>query len=508
MLQERVSGVLLHPTSLPGPHGVGDLGVDAYRFVDFLSRTRQRLWQVLPLGPTGRGHSPYSCQSAFAGNPLMISLERLREDGLLTGTEVEEVDRSNPFRANFSWAYWYKGSRLRLAYERFRALPDRSPLKMEHERFCYQHNRWLDPFAQFMALKNRFGDTSWLDWDPEFACPDELGWANTMHAFFDEANYQKFVQFIFFRQWYALKAYANERGIRIVGDIPIYVSLDSADVWGERAIFALNEKGFPKEVGGVPPDYFSQTGQLWGNPVYNWEYLKSTGYHWWIERFRHNLSLADIIRVDHFRGFEAYWSVPYGETTAVNGQWRKGPAEALFFAVEKALGPIPIIAEDLGMITPEVIALRERFAFPGMKIMHFSFEGQNGFNHLFYDHDKNYVIYPGNHDNDTTLSWFLTLPSSDREKLLAYFRCDGRDVVWEMIRFAMASNYNTALFAMQDLLDLGVEARMNLPGTINDKNWMWRFAWSQIDETLMEKLSCMTVLYRRWSAKDGAKSAM
>jgi 4-alpha-glucanotransferase len=442
---ERAAGILLHPTSLPGPYGIGDLGPAAYRFADWLAAEGMRIWQVLPLGPVGYGESPYQLFSAFAGNPMLISLEELGVDVEAPEFEAGQVE----FERVVPW----KTEALRRAWNgrRVEAGPE-----------------WLGTFAHFMALKVANGGVAWTDWDPK------------VQADAEEIEFQKFLQVEFTRQWCRLKGYCAERGIRMMGDIPIYVAKDSADVWAQPELFRFDV------VAGVPPDYFSATGQLWGNPIYRWDRMAEDGYAWWIERMRASLEMFDLARMDHFRGFEAYWEVPAGEATAVNGRWVKGPGAALFRAVEKALGRLPIVAENLGVITPEVEAIREEFGFPGMAVLQFGF-GKDPQAPTFLPHNypRNLAAYTGTHDNDTVMGWWRSeggdstrTPADvlvEKERALKYLGADGSEMNWVMIRALMASVADTVVFPMQDVLGLGSEARMNTP-SVASGNWRWRMA--------------------------------
>jgi 4-alpha-glucanotransferase len=472
----RSSGILLHPTSLPGPNGVGELGPSAYRFADWLHAAGQRLWQVLPLGPTGYGESPYQLFSAFAGNPLLISLPDAESPGFPEGT----VD----FQAVMPW----KQRLLRQAFERF------SP-GADFHAFVAANETWLEPYARFMALKEAHGGVAWTEW-PAGATPDPAAVA-----------YHKFLQFEFFRQWDALRQYCASLGIRIMGDVPIYVAQDSVDVWANPDLFQLDDQGRPLAVAGVPPDYFSATGQLWGNPVYRWDRIAATGYHWWIDRMRAAFRMFDVVRMDHFRGFEAYWEVPAGEPTAVNGRWVKGPGSDLFRVLESALGPLPIVAENLGVITPEVEAIRDEFHFPGMAVLQFAF-GNDPQAPTFQPHNypRNLVVYTGTHDNDTTMGWWngeggvSTRSAADvrREKARAraYLNTRGAEMNWTLIRAAIASVANTAVFPAQDVLGLGSEARMNTP-SVPSGNWRWRLREGQLTPAMGQRLKTLVDLYQR-----------
>jgi 4-alpha-glucanotransferase len=492
MQSRRKSGVLLHPTSLPGPGGIGSLGEECRRFCDFLHAAGQSLWQVLPLGPTGYGNSPYSCYSAFAGNPLLIDLETLVAEG-----DIDRADIRSGFpveRVDFLRVETYKAVIFRRAAENFSARGDDSRHK-EYRQFCAA-TPWLHDYALFMALKADHHDKSWRQWPEEIArrtpealeeCSGSLGPAVAM---------QKYLQWQFFRQWRKVKEYANDSGIEIIGDIPIFVAYDSADVWGNPQLFHLDECGRPLVVAGVPPDYFSKTGQLWGNPLYNWEAMAFHGFDWWIERIRCALLLYDRIRIDHFRGFEAYWEVPATEKTAVNGRWVKGPGEALFNALIDSLGPLPVIAEDLGVITPDVEALRDRFGFPGMRILQFAFGSGPDNPYLPHNHDRHTAVFTGTHDNDTTAGWFAALPAREQKRVREYLGAGDDDIVWDLIRVALASVADTAIIPLQDLLALGSSARMNIPGSPTG-NWTWRFKSGELTAAIAKRLDHVTELYGR-----------
>lgn len=502
MTFERASGILLHPTCLPSPYGIGDLGKSAYEFVDFLERSGQKLWQVLPLGPTGYEHSPYIMNfSSFAGNPLLISLDRLAEEGLLNPDELSPLSTDNPNRVNFDLVIPHKTKYLKQAYDRFKQSLSGNQ-KAEYEQFCQEQAYWLDDFVLFMALLEENSGKSWNQWDKGIARrePDALKAAS--EALQDSIAYQRFLQFEFFEQWKQLRAYANNKNIQIVGDISIYVCHNSSDVWANPEIFKLDPQSFePTYIAGVPPDYFSATGQLWGNPVYNWDKLQQTNFDWWIRRFRATLEYVDIVRVDHFRGFEAYWQVPAGEETAINGEWVLAPGEEFFETLGSALGSLPIMAEDLGIITPEVEALRDRFQFPGMRILMFAFDGPDNA-YLPHNYVKNSVVYPGTHDNDTVVGWWQTKASAAEKQFLAKYLGyqspeDIREISWVFIRMALASVADLAIIALQDVLSLDDRARMNDPST-NAGNWRWRYPSSEIlTKEVSDRLLDLTQLYSR-----------
>ena len=502
----RSSGILLHPTSLPGPNGIGELGPEAYRFADFLRDSGQRIWQVLPLGPTGYGDSPYQCFSAFAGNPLLISLDVLVERGYLNLHDIDERPNFPTDNVDFGAVIAWKLPLLRKAFQAFA----RNQVA-EHDAFdafCSKHSAWLEEFALFMALKQAHNNVMWTQWDRELALREPAAIERARSELRDEIECAKFIQFEFDRQWHDLKAHCAQNDIRILGDMPIYVALDSADVWADPGLFELDENGNPKVVAGVPPDYFSATGQLWGNPIYRWPAHAASGYAWWIARFRRGLNVLDMIRLDHFRGFEAYYEIPAGDSTAVRGKWVKGPGAPLFTALEGALGNLPIAAENLGVITPEVEALREKFGFPGMAILQFAF-GHDPQAPQFKPHNypHHLVAYTGTHDNDTVVGWWNSKAGAgsvrslaDVEKETAYARrylsTDGTDINWVMIRALMSSVADTALFPMQDVLGVGSEGRMNLPGS-SSGNWRWRFRAESLTPAVSERLRELAETYER-----------
>ncbi|MEO0540288.1 MAG: 4-alpha-glucanotransferase [Cyanobacteria bacterium P01_A01_bin.105] len=497
MAFSRTSGILLHPTSLPGQFGVGDLGEEAYRFVDFLVASRQQLWQILPLGPTGHGNSPYMCYSAMAGNPLLINLAALVELGLLTEEDLAAAPNFDSGRVDYNQVIPFKLDLLKRAALRFKSAvqPD---YEQKFVEFCEAQQDWLEDYALFMALKDAHGGRSWAEWDRPLAMREADAIAQARTELAATIFLHQFMQYEFCRQWFQLKAYANERGIQIMGDMPIYVAHDSAEVWAFPENFKVDPETLaPSEMAGVPPDYFSETGQLWGNPTYNWETLADTQFAWWVQRVRVTLDYVDLIRIDHFRGFEAYWAVPQGEQTAMNGQWVEAPGEALFQQIETELGQLPFLAEDLGVITPEVEALRDKFDFPGMKILQFAFGSDHRNPYLPQNVDRNFVIYTGTHDNNTTVGWFNQASDYEQGRLAAYAGgLSPESVHWTMIRLAMTSVANQAVIPLQDLLGLGSEARMNTPGK-PEGNWEWRFAGSVLSETLTEQLKHLTELTGR-----------
>ena len=499
-LPARASGLLLHPTSLPGPGGIGELGAAAYRFADFLAHARQTLWQILPLGPIGHGYSPYAATSAFAGNPLLIALEPLVERGLLEPDQTAPTPEAPLGRVDYEAAWRRKQRALTAAWQRF----NRQASGEDRQRFesFRQAHAWLDDFALFAALKDGHGGLPWYEWEPELIQRRPAALAARRRELGDAIGLHAFSQFIFFEQWLGLKAYANQRGIRLIGDIPIFVAHDSVDVWANQGIFFLESDGQPSVVAGVPPDAFSATGQRWGNPLYNWDRLAEVGYDWWIERFRGTLELVDTVRLDHFRGFEAYWEVPGEAETAVDGRWVPGPGEPLFQAVEAALGRVPMIVEDLGLITPAVERLRERLGYPGMKVLQFAFGddaagpvlGRNPY--LPHNYTRDCVVYTGTHDNDTTIGWYASLDESVRHSVRRYLGVDGSDIAWDLIRRALGSVADLAIVPLQDVLSLGNEARMNLPGS-QLGNWSWRYRDDQLRDEAGARLAELTAVYAR-----------
>lgn len=495
LLQRRTSGILLHPSSLPGPHGIGDLGPWAHRFLDFTRGCGCCLWQMLPLGPTGFGGSPYQCTSAFAGNPLLISLERLIEWGLVAHQEVEEQRIPPQDHVDFEAALAAKTMLLQRAFDRFRAHQD-SGLLQAFNDFVEAHGWWLEDFVLYAALKEEHHGHPWFRWSPELRRRDSAAMNLARGRLGDRLDYLRFAQFIFFRQWHALKEQAAARGIFIVGDIPIFPAHDSADVWANPSIFKLDEAGMPHYVAGVPPDYFSKDGQLWGNPVYRWDVLASQGYAWWIQRFQHVLNMVDIVRLDHFRGFVAAWEIPAEERTAVNGQWVPGPGKALFETLRQKLGRLPLLAEDLGFMTPEVEELRTSLELPGMKILQFAFDSDAKNPYLPHNFTRDFVVYTGTHDNDTTRGFLDAAPAHTIERIKSYLGQDHLDIPWDIIRIAYGSVARTAVVPMQDILELGTEARLNFPGK-EEGNWRWRFLPDQLDETKAQRLRALARLYGR-----------
>ena len=491
----RSAGILLHVTSLPGVYGNGDLGAPAYHFVDWLVVAGQKLWQMLPLGPGGLANSPYMSLSAFAGNPLVVDLEELKNRGWLQAADLAPLPAFSDGRVDFAKTTPFRTKALMAASKRFFATAADADRKA-FEAFCIAQRSWLDDYALFETLNEVHHRALWTSWPEKYAFRDAAALRGARKEHLDLLRHHQFVQWCFRRQWDSLKRYANERGVRLVGDIPIFVAHHSADVWSHQDLFHLDEKGNPTVVAGVPPDYFSKTGQRWGNPLYRWETMKAKKFGWWVERFRATLAIFDVVRVDHFRGFEAYWEIPAREKTAVKGRWVKAPGNALFAALRRHLRDLPIIAEDLGVITPEVTELRDTFKLPGMKVLQFAFAGgpENAF--LPHNYTPHCVVYTGTHDNDTTSGWFRTATEHEREFARRYLLANGSGVTREMIRAALNSVADMAVVPFQDVLALDSEHRMNLPGT-TEGNWEWRFSWSMVGPQHANAMYEMTALAHR-----------
>ncbi len=491
--QDRFAGVLLHPSSLPSRYGIGDFGRSAYRFVDFLERSHQTLWQVLPFSHTGFGDSPYQSFSAFAGQPLFVDPEDLKERGLLTEEELDEVPEFPERLCDYGPVIRFKTALYWKAYARFFRKP--TP---EYEKFVRDNKFWLPDYALFMALKDVHDGRSMLEWEDEVRRPTPKKKKELAEALSYEAGYYCFVQYLFFEQWMRLKAYANEKNIRIVGDIPIFVSMDSADTWSHPELFLFDSKGFPLVVAGVPPDYFSQTGQLWGNPLYDWEKHQATGFAWWVARVRQQLKMFDFLRIDHFRGFESFWAVPAKRTNAIKGKWMPCPGQELFETLQKKFrGRLPIWAEDLGVITPKVERLRDHFGFPGMKVLQFAFMdlADNAFLPHRYANPE-CICYTGTHDNDTSKGWYEELSNAEKDRLRIYLNTDASVISWDMIRCALSSVAKYAIYPMQDLLSLGSEARMNVP-SVPAGNWQYRMTEEDMNGGLADYLAKLTDMYGR-----------
>ena len=510
MIFPRSAGILLHPTSLPGAYGIGELGPEALRFCSYLHEAGIKIWQVLPLNPTGYGDSPYQSLSAFAGNPLLISLEMLAAEGLLDQEALQSTPRFPSARVDFSMVIPWKFSLLRKAASKFfeRAT---SEAIADYEKFVEANRSWLDDYAFFMAAKDAHQGKVWTEWDPDLAVRDSSAMERWQARLSSDIAAYKFWQFEFFRQWNAIRQECERRGIRIMGDIPIYAAHDSADVWAHPEMFWLDEKGSPLKVSGVPPDYFSATGQLWGNPLYRWDAMRKDGYNWWIERVRASLKMFDMVRLDHFRGFEAFWEISAGEPTAMHGKWIKGPGVELFQVLTDKLGPLPIVAENLGVITPEVEAIRKQFGYPGMAILQFAFSTDpQAPTFRPHNYEQQLVAYTGGHDNDTMFGWWRsgvaqsTRTQADVKKEYAdaqnYLGVSAgqldQEVNWIFIREVMKSVANTVLFPMQDVLGLGSEARMNTPGTLGG-NWTWRLNADDLREEDQCRLKLFTEIYDR-----------
>ncbi|MEI6044363.1 MAG: 4-alpha-glucanotransferase [Chloroflexota bacterium] len=492
----RSSGILLHPTSFPGRYGIGDLGEEAYRFVDFLDETGQTLWQIMPLGPTGYGDSPYASFSAFAGNPLLISPDLLAADNYLSPEDLAEIPSFPTDKVDFGPVIDYKKKLLARSFHQFEATAT-AEAQAYFGAFCRAKAAWLDDFALFMALKEHFGGVVWNSWATEIASHQPEALAEWRTKLATEVRYHSYLQYQFHCQWSALKRYANQHGVKLIGDIPIFVAFDSADVWSHPDLFYLDKANNPAFMAGVPPDYFCETGQLWGNPLYRWKEMGQQNYSWWVERFRQTLELVDIARIDHFRGFDAYWAVPAGEETAIKGKWLKGPGAKLFKALQQQLGDLPIIAEDLGLITPTVAALRNQFGFPGMKVLQFGFGGNSTEAFLPHNFERNCVVYTGTHDNDTTQGWFKSILDHERTNVQLYLGRDGTDIAWDLIRVALSSVADIAIVPLQDILNLGAEGRMNTPGQAGG-NWGWRYpSTSVLDLIIRDRLATLTQLYSR-----------
>lgn len=508
VLKPRQAGILLHPSSLPGPYGIGDFGKGAFAFVDFLEKAGQSIWQVLPFGPTGYGDSPYQSFSAFAGQPLFISIDDLVECGLLKESEIGLVPKFSLDEVDYGYVQYFKYPLYKKAYERFvKERAKKKPLISTtlikgFANFCQENEEWLTDYTLFMAIKDSQGGVSFLDWEPALRHITAKKKAEMKTKLAAEMEYYAFLQFLFFRQWTAIRTYANRKGIKIVGDIPIFVSMDSAEVWAHPELFQLDSKGYPTVVAGVPPDYFSATGQLWGNPLYDWEYHKKTGYKWWIQRIQSQMKTFDLLRIDHFRGFEAYWAVPYGDETAINGKWVKGPDHDFLQALVDTFGEdLPIWAEDLGVITPEVESLRDDFQLPGMKVLQFGFGNIDDNDIMPYRFTtENCICYTGTHDNDTTVGWYEKLTPVHQDKIRVYMNTSGDTIHWDMIRTALGSVAKAAIYPMQDLLGYDNKARMNTP-SVASGNWQFRVRVENFNDGLAAYLRKLTGVYGRLPEK-------
>lgn len=487
--------MLLPIASLPSPYGIGGFSKEAYEFIDLLEETGQKLWQILPLGPTSYGDSPYQSFSTFAGNPYFIDLDTLAEKGWLTKEACEASDYGdNESYIDYGRIYNSRFVLLKQAFLNSDILSDE-----KFTEFCKANQHWLPDYALYMALKNQNDGKSWIEWEEEIRLRKPEAVECYKKELEEECNFYEFLQYEFHEQWTKVKEYAHKKGIQIVGDVPIYVAFDSADTWANPELFQLDEKNLPLGVAGCPPDAFSATGQLWGNPLYNWAYHKKTGYDWWLKRIAYCFDLYDIVRIDHFRGFDEYYSIPYGDETAVNGHWEKGPGMDLFDTVKEKLGELDIIAEDLGFLTESVFQLLKDSGYPGMKVLQFAFDPSEDSDYLTYKYQRNCVVYTGTHDNDTTAGWFEKLSDGDREVALRYmnsFYTPKEEQHWDLIALAMRSTADTCIIPVQDFLGLGSEARINMPSTLGD-NWKWRMTKGAFSEELKEKIRRMTKLYGR-----------
>jgi len=491
----RSSGTLVHPTSFPAKYGMGDLGHEAYQFIDYLISTGQSVWQVLPLGPTGYGNSPYASYSAFAGNPYLISPDLLHDKGLLTADEIAKAELPIEVRADYEGSYQKKDEAYKTAFNSFKSSRTADDTK-RLEAFRKANEYWLDDYTLFMACSLSNERKPWNQWPRDLAQRKSSAIKKIRKELAGVIEYQTWLQFEFFEQWFALKEYANSKQVRVVGDIPIFVDHNSADVWSHPAYFEVDKQGNRKLVAGVPPDYFSETGQLWGNPLYKWDALKKDNFSWWIERFRQMFELFDAIRVDHFRGFDEYWEVSAKEETAINGTWVKAPGVDLFKTIKKKLGTLPIIAEDLGVMTPGVEELRDMFGFPGMKILQFAFDSDSANNFLPHNYPQNCVTYTGTHDNDTTIGWYQQAPEVEKHRAREYTKSDGSEIQWELIRLGMLSVADQAIFPLQDFMNLESTHRMNTPGTVGE-NWLWRYTPEMLDNIDTERIRKLTEMGNR-----------
>ena len=490
----RSSGILLHISSLPDKYGIGTMGNDAFAFVDFLCKSKQKLWQILPLGPTGYSNSPYQSFSAFAGSSLLISADKLVDDELLLENELEPLSHFSDEKVAFEEIAPLKIELLQKAFVRFRK--KFSHFKEDYYNFLGEHSWWLDDYALFGALKAEDEELVWNEWQPAYKNRDSHALDVARHEYAEAIYFHRFVQFVFFKQWFELKKYANEKGVRFIGDLPLYVSLDSADVWANQDLFLLDEDGNPTHVGGVPPDYFSETGQLWGCPVFDWEKIEKRHFDWWVARVHFNLNMFDLIRIDHFRGLESFWSVKANEETAIVGEWVPAKGAELLRLLQVQIGELPVIAEDLGIITPEVEKLRDDFGLPGMKVLQFAYASDETNENLPHNYKTNFVVYTGTHDNDTSLGWAKTATGIEKKNLKKYFQMINKKIPNKLIETAWASVAEMAIIPLQDLLGLDSDGRMNVPGTA-DGNWEWRFKWEQLKKSHKNYLKDITRLYNR-----------
>lgn len=487
----RKSGIIFPIFSLPSNYGIGTFGVEAYNFIDFLEKANQSYWQILPLGPTSYGDSPYQSFSTFAGNPYFIDLDLLTKDGLLKQEEIDSIDFGKDNRyIDYGKIYLSRYKVLKIAFNRF------NKNNKEYEEFKESNKFWIYDYALFMALKDYNGGKTWTSWNEDIRRREQEALIKYSTLLKDEIEFQMFMQFKFYEQWNSLRSYAKEKGIEIIGDIPIYVAEDSSDVWSNPQLFMLDKDLIPTKVAGCPPDAFSETGQLWGNPIYNWKAHKEEQFNWWIERVKSSLGLFDIVRIDHFRGFAGYWSIPYEDETAANGKWEVGPGIELFDAIKKELGDINVIAEDLGYITQDVKRLLNYCGFPSMKVLQFAFDPKGDSEYLPHNYNKNTVVYTGTHDNDTIKGWIESLSESEKEFCMAYTGMKNEDDAWALVKTAIASTAETAIIQIQDILDIGSEGRINIPSTIG-LNWRWRMDKNYLTDELANKLKSLSTLYRR-----------
>ncbi len=495
MSMNRSSGILLHITSLPGKYGIGTMGHEAYNFIDFLVVSGQKVWQLLPLGHTGYGDSPYQCYSAFAGNPLLIDLEKLVEEALLDKHDLPDHIYFDEDQVDFGKVNDSKQPILYKVYENHKANPSQLR-QFRFKSFCQQNKKWLDDYAFFMALKLHFKGVAWTHWaeDIKHRKQDALNYYQEL--LWDSIEYYKFIQYVFYKQWLELKSHANLNDIQIIGDIPLYVAYDSSDAWANPEIFEFDEHMTPRRVAGVPPDYFSETGQLWGNPLYNWEYIQETGFEWWLDRIEANFKLYDAVRIDHFRGLAAFWAVNYGDETAINGHWVQAPGKELLETINQKFGKLFIIAEDLGLITSDVVKLREDFDLPGMKILQFAFDSGEKNDFMPHTYNKNCIVYTGTHDNDTTLGHYIRSKDTDKDLMQEYFHVNANDPAWSFIKLAWSTVADVAIAPMQDILRLDSDSRMNFPGKASGY-WKWRYSKAMLTTKHAEDLLRLTQLYGR-----------
>ena len=494
-MENRKSGILLHITSLPGNEGTGTFGKDAYKFIDFLAETKQKIWQILPLGPVGANNSPYQCYSAFAGNILLIDLDYLSEESLLDKNDLKDKPHFSKKEAEFQKVIEWKIPLLKKAFQKFMEI-NNGDFPNDYNIFLKEHSWWLNDFALFMSVNKYFEGNIWTSWSDGLKFRDVTEINKYSLKLEEDISFCKFLQFYFFKQWFKLKNYANEKGIEIIGDMPLYVSTDSADVWSNTDIFSLNKDLTPQEVGGVPPDYFSEDGQLWGNPVYNWKRLEERNFDWWIARLHFNMNLFDIVRIDHFRGLESFWSIPADETSAKNGKWVGAKGHQVLSLLKNQIGYLPLIAEDLGVITNEVQKLRDTFGLPGMKVLQFAFLTDSTNEYLPHNFKQNFVAYTGTHDNDTTLGWLKSAKRKEKASINLYLGGTNKKGLQNAMEIIWGSVAETAVAPMQDIIELGSQARMNTPG-IADGNWGWRFEWKHLAEKQKNFLKLITEKYNR-----------